>query len=45
MLRGAASRVGPLALRLRGGAHYFQEDPTHYGGWGGGVGKRYFNGI
>ena len=25
MLRGAASRVGPLALRLREGARYFQE--------------------
>ena len=32
MLRGAASRVGTLALRLRKGAHYFQEDPTYYGG-------------
>ena len=34
MLRGAASRVGPLALRLRegGGPHYFQEDLTRYGG-------------
>ena len=32
MLRGAASRVGPLALRLREGGCYFQEDPTYYGG-------------
>ena len=32
MLREAASRVGPLTLRLREGAHYFEEDPTHYGG-------------
>ena len=35
MLRGATSRVGPLALRLREGARFFQEDPTCYG-WGGG---------
>ena len=35
MLRGAASRVGPLATRLRdGGANYFQEDPIFYGGIG-----------
>ena len=25
VLRGAASRVGPLALRLREGVRYFQE--------------------
>ena len=43
MLRGAASRVGPLALRLREGAHYFQED-THLKR-GGGVGKRYYTGM
>ena len=25
VVRGATSRVGPLALRLREGSHYFQE--------------------
>ena len=36
MLRGAASRVGPLALRLREGACYFQEG-THLKQGGGSV--------
>ena len=31
VLRGAASSVGLLALRLREGAHYFKEDSTFYG--------------
>ena len=31
-VKGSRSRVGPLALRLREGAHYFQEGPTYY--WG-----------
>ena len=29
MLREAPSRVGPLALRLRREAHFFQEGPSH----------------
>ena len=29
MLRGTASRVGPLALRLREGACYFFQDGAH----------------
>ena len=35
-----SKQSGPLALRLREGAHYFQEDLTHYGG----VGRRYYTG-
>ena len=42
MLRGAASRVGPLALCLREGARYFQEGAKLKRG--GGVGKRYYTG-
>ena len=45
MLRGAASRVGPLSLRLREGAHL---KCYKWAGaklkWGGGVGKRYYTG-
>ena len=44
MLRGAASRVGPLALRLREGARYFQEG-AHLKTEGGGVGKRHYTGF
>ena len=32
---GSSQQNGPLALRLRGAVHYFQEDPTHYEGGGG----------
>ena len=35
-VKGSSSRVGHLALRLREGAHYFQEGPTYYSGGGGG---------
>ena len=34
MLRGAASRVGPLPLSLREGAHNFQDGAKLKRGWG-----------
>ena len=37
VLRGAVSRVGPLVLALREGAHFKRK--------GGGIGKRYYTGI
>ena len=40
MLRVAPSRVGPLALRLREGIHYFQTWAHLL--WGAGAGKRYY---
>ena len=40
MLRVAATREGPLALRLREGAQYFQEGPTYYRGSVKGIGAQ-----